>query len=55
MLGIPTVTDMFLQQAIAQWFIPEYESEFSEYSYGFRVNRNAHQAVVQAQNVRLRH
>jgi len=49
MLGIPTVTDRFLQQAIAQWLCPKYESEFSEYSYGFRVNRKAHQAVRQAQ------
>ena len=49
MLGIPTVTDRFLQQAISQWLSPQYEGEFSEYSYGFRPNRNAHQAVLQAQ------
>ena len=49
MLGIPTVTDRFLQQAIHQWLSPQYEGEFSEYSYGFRPNRNAHQAVLQAQ------
>lgn len=49
MLGIPTVTDRLLQQAIAQWLSPKYEVEFSNYSYGFRERRNAHQAVLQAQ------
>lgn len=49
MLGIPTVTDRLLQQAIAQWLSPKYEREFSNYSYGFRERRNAHQAVLQAQ------
>jgi len=49
MLGIPTVTDRLLQQAIAQWLSPKYEEEFSNYSYGFREGRNAHQAVMQAQ------
>ena len=49
MLGIPTVTDRLIQQAISQWLSPKYEGEFSEYSYGFRPNRNAHQAVRQAQ------
>ncbi len=49
MLGIPTVTDRLLQQAIAQWLSPQYEQEFSDYSYGFREGRNAHQAVKQAQ------
>ena len=49
MLGIPTVTDRLIQQAIAQWLSPKYEEEFSEYSYGFRERRNAHQAVLQAQ------
>jgi RNA-directed DNA polymerase len=49
MLGIPTVTDRFLQQAISQWLSPKYESEFSEMSYGFRPGRSAHQAVRQAQ------
>jgi RNA-directed DNA polymerase len=38
-----------LQQAVAQWLSPKYEEEFSNYSYGFRENRNAHQAVRQAQ------
>ena len=49
MLGIPTVIDRLLQQAIAQWLSPRYEEEFSKYSYGFREGRNAHQAVLQAQ------
>jgi RNA-directed DNA polymerase len=48
-LGIPTVKDRLLQQAIAQWLSPKYEEEFSNYSYGFREGRNAHQAVMQAQ------
>jgi RNA-directed DNA polymerase len=49
MLGIPTVTDRFLQQAISQWLSPKYESEFSSMSFGFRPGKNAHQAVHQAQ------
>lgn len=49
MLGIPTVTDRLLQQAIAQWLSPKNEVGFSNYSYGFRPKRNAHQAVLQAQ------
>jgi RNA-directed DNA polymerase len=49
MLGIPTVTDRLLQQAIARWLSPKYEEEFSDYSYGFRERRNAHQALLQAQ------
>lgn len=49
MLGIPTVTDRLLQQAIAQWLSAKYEGELSSYSYGFREGRNAHQAVLQAQ------
>ena len=48
MLGIPTVKDRLLQQAIAQWLSPKYEEEFSNYSYGFREGRNAHQAVLRA-------
>ena len=49
MLGIPTVKDRLLQQAIAQWLSPKYEAQFSKNSYGFRPNRNAHQAVLEAQ------
>jgi group II intron reverse transcriptase/maturase len=45
LLGIPTALDRVIQQAIAQVLSPIYEKEFSENSYGFRPNRNAHQAV----------
>ena len=48
MLGIPTVLDRLLAQAIHQWLSPQYEPEFSANSYGFREGRNAHQAVEQA-------
>ena len=48
-LGIPTVTDRFLQQAIAQKLSKEYEPKFSQYSYGFRPKRSAHDAVRQAE------
>jgi RNA-directed DNA polymerase len=49
MLGIPTVIDRLLQQAISQWLSQFYEPIFSPFSYGFRPNKNAHQAVLQAQ------
>jgi len=49
MLGIPTVKDRLLQQAISQWLNQFYEPTFSAFSYGFRPNKNAHQAVLQAQ------
>lgn len=49
MLGIPTVVDRLVQQAISQYLIPLYEEHFSNYSYGFRPNKSAHQAVLQAQ------
>ena len=48
-LGIPTVMDRFLQQAITQVLTPLFEPLFSEHSYGFRPGRSAHQAVKQAQ------
>lgn len=48
-LGIPTVVDRLIQQAIQQHLTPYYEPEFSENSYGFRPGRNAWQAVRQAQ------
>jgi len=47
-LGIPTVTDRIIQQAIAQVLSPIYEQKFSEFSYGFRPKRSAHQALKQA-------
>jgi len=49
MLGIPTVLDRLIQQAIAQWMQLYYEPFFSKRSYGFRPDKNAHQAVLQAQ------
>jgi RNA-directed DNA polymerase len=48
-LGIPTVLDRFLQQAIAQVLTSLFEPQFSAHSYGFRPGRSAHQAVQQAQ------
>jgi len=48
-LGIPTVLDRFIQQAIAQVLTPMFEAVFSPHSYGFRPGRSAHQAVQQAQ------
>lgn len=47
-LGIPTVTDRVIQQAIVQKLTPIFEKQFSSYSYGFRPNRSAHQAIEQA-------
>jgi RNA-directed DNA polymerase len=44
-LGIPTVVDRVIQQAIAQELTPLYEPQFSDHSYGFRPKRNAHQAL----------
>jgi RNA-directed DNA polymerase len=49
LLGIPTVVDRMIQQAIAQVLTPIFEKEFSEHSYGFRPNRSAHHAILQAQ------
>lgn len=48
LLGIPTVTDRLLQQAVSQVMTIKFEPEFKDHSYGFRPNRNAHQAVHQA-------
>ena len=48
LLGIPTVTDRLLQQAVAQVMMPKYENEFSVHSYGFRPNKNARQTVGKA-------
>ena len=47
-LGVPTVTDRFIQQAIAQVLTPIYEEQFHEHSYGFRPNRCAQQAIITA-------
>ena len=48
LLGIPTVVDRVLQQAIQQQLSPIFEPDFQQHSYGFRPNRNAHQAIRQA-------
>lgn len=47
-LGVPSVLDRFIQQALLQVLNPIYDPTFSDYSYGFRPGRNAHQAVRQA-------
>ncbi|MBY0097161.1 group II intron reverse transcriptase/maturase, partial [Mesobacillus maritimus] len=47
-LGIPTVTDRFIQQAIAQVLNKEFDPTFSRQSYGFRPNKRGHDAVRQA-------
>ena len=47
-LGIPTVIDRVIQQAIAQILVPIYEPIFSEYSFGFRPNRDCHKAVAKS-------
>jgi RNA-directed DNA polymerase len=49
LLGIPTVLDRFLQQAVAQALTPLFEARFSPHSYGFRPKRSAHDAVKAAQ------
>jgi len=46
---IPTVADRWLQQSVAQVITPLFEFEFTEHSYGFRPNKNAHQCIQQAQ------
>jgi RNA-directed DNA polymerase len=48
-LGIPTVVDRFIQQAIMQVLQSIWDPTFSEFSYGFRPGRSAHQAIHQAQ------
>lgn len=48
-LGIPTVLDRFVQQAVMQVLQRRWDRTFSEHSYGFRLGRSAHQAVKQAQ------
>jgi RNA-directed DNA polymerase len=48
-LGIPTVLDRFIQQALLQVLQPLFDPTFSEHSYGFRPGRRAHDAVCRAQ------
>ena len=47
MLGIPTVLDRVIQQAIAQILSPFYETQFSDHSYGYRPNRSSHGAIIE--------
>ena len=55
-LGIPTVLDRFIQQAIAQVVSAQWEPHFHRHSYGFRPQRSAHQAVREVQaNIRAGH
>ena len=49
LLGIPTVTDRMLQQAVLQIITARFEFEFSDNSFGFRPNKSLHQAVLKAQ------
>ena len=48
MLGIPTVLDRLITQAMLQVMSPIFDREFSAHSYGFRPGRSAHQAIEQA-------
>jgi RNA-directed DNA polymerase len=50
-LGIPTVTDRVIQQAIAQVLTPIFDPDFSDNSFGFRPNRNGQQAVKQVKDI----
>ena len=47
-LGVPTVTDRMIQQAVSQVIAPKFELEFKDHSYGFRPHKSAHQAVQQS-------
>ena len=49
-LGIPTVVDRLIQQAVHQVLTPLFDGDFSESSYGFRPGRSAHQAVLKARS-----
>jgi len=51
LLGIPTVLDRVIQQAITQVLSPIFEPTFSDNSFGFRPNRSGHQAVKQVQRL----
>ena len=50
-LGIPTVTDRVIQQAIAQVLTPIFDPDFSEHSFGFRLGRNGQPTVKQIQSI----
>lgn len=53
-LGIPTVVDRVIQQAISQVLTTIYEPQFSESSFGFRPRRGAHDALKQCQSTQMR-
>ena len=48
LLGVPTVTDRWLQQSVSQVLMNKYELDFEDHSYGFRPEKNIHKAVTQA-------
>lgn len=48
LLGVPTVTDRWLQQCVSQVLMSKYELDFEDHSYGFRPEKNIHKAVTQA-------
>lgn len=50
LLGIPTVTDRLIQQALHQVLLPVFDPDFSDHSYGFRPGRSAQQAVLAARD-----
>jgi len=50
LLGIPTLADRLLQQAVLQVITAKFDFEFSNYSYGFRPKKNMQQAVLKAQD-----
>jgi RNA-directed DNA polymerase len=52
-LTVPTVTDRLIQQALLQVLQPLIDPTFSEFSYGFRPGRSAHDAVLKAQQYAL--
>jgi RNA-directed DNA polymerase len=54
LLGVPTVTDRWIQQALLQVISPLFEAGFSAHSYGFRPGRSAHQAVLAAREHQLK-
>ena len=54
LLGVPTVQDRWIQQAILQVIGPLFEANFSAHSYGFRPGRSAHQAVLAAREYQLK-
>ena len=48
LLGVPTVVDRLIQQAVQQVLDKEFDPKFSKFSYGFRKGKSAHQAIRQA-------